>query len=227
MKLINEKIISFAICDAIISLVAWLSAIYSYNAFGDFPFDFRTLKSPSYRRLIEGSIIFYVLLTYLFRIFFSYYLKFKNKKNEITFQLVIIILLIYSIVSLVFFYLTPSHSTRAWIFVVLYLTLLFIFSLGWLYLLKKATNWFINKKDTLIKFIPPILLDKLPVIRDYFKEKPSAYFIIAFMILLVLCAFLLIFEHKWLAEQFANISYFCLVIGVGIEVYKMVKNPDG
>jgi hypothetical protein len=217
VKLIDKKTIFLTICDGIISVVTWVSVIYLYNAFGEFPLDFQTLKSPSYARLINGSIIFYILLTYSLRILFSYYLKFKKEGNVI-----LTIVLVYSIVSLMFFYLTSPHSTRAWVIVILYLVLLFIFSLIWLYLLK----WFINKKDVLIKFLPPVILDKLPKIKDYFEEKPSAYFIIVFMILLILCAFLLIFKQEWLAEQLANIAYFCLVIGVGIEFYKMVKNPN-
>jgi hypothetical protein len=82
--------------------------------------------------------------------------------------------------------------------------------------LPKAQDW-----------LPPIvyrfLVNNLPRARAYIKEKPSAPFIIAFMVFLMICAFLLIFKAEKAAEQLANIAYFSLVIGVGIEVYRMIK----
>jgi hypothetical protein len=44
-----------------------------------------------------------------------------------------------------------------------------------------------------------------------------------FMILLLSCAFLLIIKLEPVAEQIANIAYFLLVIGVGIEFYQLMK----
>lgn len=66
----------------------------------------------------------------------------------------------------------------------------------------------------------------MPRVREYFKEKPSAAFIIGFMALLMICAFLLIFKVEKAAEQIANIAYFSLVIGVGIEAYQMIKHGN-
>jgi hypothetical protein len=79
-------------------------------------------------------------------------------------------------------------------------------------------------------WLPPIfyrfLISNLPRIRSYIKEKPSAPFIIAFMFLLIVCAFLLIFKAEKVAEQLANIAYFSLVVGVGIELYQIVKHKN-
>lgn len=76
-------------------------------------------------------------------------------------------------------------------------------------------------------WLPPIiyrfLQANLPKAQAYIKEKPSAPFIIGFMILLIICAFLLIFKHEKTAERVANIAYFSLVIGVGIEVYQLIR----
>ena len=62
-----------------------------------------------------------------------------------------------------------------------------------------------------------------PRIKAYFKEKPSAPFIIAFMSMLIFCAFLLIIKQEEMAEDLANIAYFSIVIGVGIEVYQLLR----
>ena len=56
----------------------------------------------------------------------------------------------------------------------------------------------------------------------YFEEKLSAPYIIGFMILLTLCAFLLILRLEPVAEVIANIAYFLLVVGVGIEFYQLI-----
>ncbi len=57
----------------------------------------------------------------------------------------------------------------------------------------------------------------------YFQEKPSAPYIMLFMILLLSCAFLLMVKLEPIAEQIANIAYFLLVVGVGIEFYQLIK----
>lgn len=56
----------------------------------------------------------------------------------------------------------------------------------------------------------------------YFEEKPSAPYIIGFIILLTLCAFLLILHLEPVAEEIATIAYFLLVVGVGIEFYQLI-----
>ena len=62
---------------------------------------------------------------------------------------------------------------------------------------------------------------------DYFRSKPSAPFIIGFMILLMSCAFLLIAEKKKAAESLANWAYLLLVIGVLIELNQQVNFAGG
>jgi len=47
--------------------------------------------------------------------------------------------------------------------------------------------------------------------------------ILLFIFLLIMCAFMLILEMEWLAEQFANIVYFILVIGVVIKSVKFIR----
>jgi len=70
---------------------------------------------------------------------------------------------------------------------------------------------------------PPSVHEWILSMKRYLQGKPSAPFIILFMVLLVICAFLLVFKLEKLAEHLANIAYFALVIGVGIEVYQLIK----
>lgn len=76
-------------------------------------------------------------------------------------------------------------------------------------------------------FVPPILYKPLErniaLITGYFKEKPANPFIIIFMGLLVLWTFLLILKLEKTAEELANIAYFALLIGIGIEIYQQVR----
>jgi hypothetical protein len=73
-----------------------------------------------------------------------------------------------------------------------------------------------------IRKVRPGLAERWP----YFQEKPSAPYIISFMALLMSCAFLLIFKLEPVAEQIANVAYFLLVIGVGIEFVQMVRERN-
>ncbi|RLB28831.1 MAG: hypothetical protein DRH11_16765 [Deltaproteobacteria bacterium] len=51
----------------------------------------------------------------------------------------------------------------------------------------------------------------------------SKTYIIGFMVLIISCAFLLVFKAQNAAEEVANVAYFFLVIGVGIEVYRTIR----
>lgn len=51
----------------------------------------------------------------------------------------------------------------------------------------------------------------------YHKTNLSSAFILDFMLLFVLCAFLLTIKAEWIAKQIANLAYLLLVIGVGMK----------
>ena len=57
----------------------------------------------------------------------------------------------------------------------------------------------------------------------YVKENPGSGFVLAFMLLLITCAFLLIFKQERIAEQVANWAYLFLVIGVIIKFVRMLR----
>jgi len=93
-----------------------------------------------------------------------------------------------------------------------------------------AFVWIILMAGVLSKTyrIIPQLLMKLGI---HFKNKKKFFsssktYILGFMVLLVICAFLLIFKAEKIAEQVANVAYFLLAIGVGIELYSFIKHKD-
>lgn len=78
-----------------------------------------------------------------------------------------------------------------------------------------------------------ILIIVLPFVRrmksrlinkwSYFPKKPSAIYILLFMILLLFCVPLLIMKLDVVAGPISNIAYAFLIIGVGIEFYQLIK----
>lgn len=80
-----------------------------------------------------------------------------------------------------------------------------------------------NLQDWFPPIVYRLLMHNLPKVQASIKEKPSAPFIIGFMLSLIICAFLLIFKVENASEEVANVAYFLLVIGVGIEVYQMIR----
>ncbi|HBA27796.1 MAG TPA: hypothetical protein DCY98_10505 [Nitrospinae bacterium] len=90
-----------------------------------------------------------------------------------------------------------------------------------------TTGW---AEELLPSVIYKPLQNNMPKIREYCKayskKKSSTPFVIGFIVLLMICAFLLIFKQEKAGENLANIAYFLLVIGVGIEIYKLIKNGN-
>jgi hypothetical protein len=72
--------------------------------------------------------------------------------------------------------------------------------------------------------LPPFFLKYLRRLSAYFREKPSAVFMIAFIILLICCAFLLEFDQTLVAEKLANGAFFSLLLGVFIEFIQIARN---
>ena len=69
-----------------------------------------------------------------------------------------------------------------------------------------------------VRKIRPRLIGKW----SYFPKKPSAIYILLFMILLLFCVPLLIMKLDVVAGPISNISY-AFLIGVGIEFYQLIK----
>jgi len=78
------------------------------------------------------------------------------------------------------------------------------------------------------EWLPPalerFLRAKLPPLIDYIKKRPSSSLIGGFTLLLAFSALLLLFKEERLAEALAEVSYFMLLIGLGMEIYGLLKH---
>lgn len=64
-------------------------------------------------------------------------------------------------------------------------------------------------------------------VRQFFRENPGAVFVLGFQVLLLACAFLLVFGMVSLAEGFAVGAFFLLVVGVVLQLVCFVRGSDG
>jgi len=77
-----------------------------------------------------------------------------------------------------------------------------------------------KEREKMLKFKP------FYKVMNFFRKDLARVFILGFMILLISCAFLLIFKAEKTAEEVANVAYFLLVIGVGMKFVSMVRHKD-
>ena len=79
-------------------------------------------------------------------------------------------------------------------------------------------------------WLPPVLykhISNSPSKSDgHPKSTASAPFILVFMAAMIIAAILLILDAEKAAEHLANVAYFSVVIGVGIEIYELIKNRN-
>ena len=64
----------------------------------------------------------------------------------------------------------------------------------------------------------------LPKAKRYFRENPGALFVVAFQILLFVCAGLLIGGNSFWADGLAVVAYFSLVIGVVLQLISFLRH---
>ncbi|MCM8784524.1 MAG: hypothetical protein NC818_07185 [Candidatus Omnitrophica bacterium] len=104
----------------------------------------------------------------------------------------------------------------------LFIFLFFVVFLGEIFLLFLSLVTLVRKEENteILENLPPWLK------RSLFWIKTRAFSdkcILFFMLLLVLCAFFLIFKLEKIAQHLANLAYLMLVLGVGIKFVKMVR----
>ena len=68
--------------------------------------------------------------------------------------------------------------------------------------------------------------------KHHFRENWGAPFIIAFMVLLMVCAGMLAFGNEALANEVAVYAYYMLVVGVALQLAAFIRDerrekPDG
>lgn len=200
----------------------WVSLALSYNSYKEY------VRGPDNINIFPTELRVAIKSTFLFAIliFVALYILYgigRDKKGDYPTvrQYGVIIALYTAIVNLIFF----SKGTGV----------LIVENLAVLYLVLILLAWGMLRRfiviDTTVwaeEILPPVVYMSLQMamlkVRGYLEKKPLSHkFIIGFMALLIICALLLIFKQEKVAEQVANVAYFLLVIGVGIEVCQLVK----
>ena len=174
------------------------------------------------------SLSLWIFLIYLNNRIFNLPPRAIIINNIIAFSPSIIFYLIGSIVSVVGPY---SFAVRpGYLFMFLFIvTLIFSITLNLLFLLVLRSYGFqvifeqniTDKKESIKQYE---LSSWLARFINWIKSREfSDKCVLFFMFLLFMCAFLLILDMEWLAEQFANIAYFVLVLGVMIKFVKFAR----
>lgn len=214
----NKKIIFNIIFPA---GLMFASLVLSYNGYKEYikrSFDtFPAELKISIKAAFPWAILVFVALYILYNIIWR-----GRKVGTLSLRQHIIILILHAVIINIIFFSKGIH-----ILIVLNLALiiyLVFFLIVWAGINRLGV---IDTANLAEEFLPPIiyksLQKKMPSILAYFKEKPSALFIIGFMFLLIICTILLMLKLERTAKELANIAYFLLVIGVGIEVYRFIK----
>lgn len=211
----NKKLIFNAVFHAILMLT---SLALSYNTYKEYIKRSFDIFPAELKIAIKATFLWDILVLIILYILYSIW---RDRKNEsLSLQQYIIILILQTII----FFSKGIH-------------ILIVLNLALIYLIFFLIIWgginrliVIDTANGAEEILPPIIYKSLtkymPKVRAYIKETPSAPFIIGFMILLVICAIFLIFKQEGAAEELANIAYFSLVIGVGIEVYQSIKHGE-
>ncbi|MEK6645390.1 MAG: hypothetical protein AABY84_01770 [Candidatus Firestonebacteria bacterium] len=215
---LNGKLIYLLIADIIISIFSWSLAIYLYNIFGEKTLTFEVLTRHSYIILIVSGVLGYILTLGGFRV-----VSLKKMQDVFLYKSrILIAIILYCSIIVLFFCFTPPHSIRAWIVLLVYLTSISVFTFIWhkwgKYIYQLFCVTFLEQDFK--RYVPPILFERFPK----GKENSGKIFIGIFIVLILFCTLLLMFQNKELADYVDDYAYFSLVIGVGIELYRGRKH---
>lgn len=108
---------------------------------------------------------------------------------------------------------------------------LIVLNLSWVYMAVILFAWGGMKRSSIagwfnsiiVPFVYRAFKGYIPVLKQYSRDKPAGPFIVGFMALLTLCAFLFISNHEKAAEGLANIAYLFLGVAVAVEAYLMIR----
>ncbi|MBI4654814.1 MAG: hypothetical protein HY752_07470 [Nitrospirae bacterium] len=240
-KLIYKKLFFGVILHA---LILWAALALGYNSYKEFMREIEPLSrevKDSIKAIFPWAILLFSSLYFIFiRLRKTFETNRTNETNEtnktfnpqpifLNISQYVFMLTLYGVLINVFFFSKGRDILIPLNLSVLYSVILLTILLGLsrLFYFENLASNLQPLTSRIQDWLPPIiyrfLMNNLPKVQSYVKEKPSAPFIIAFMALLIICALLLIFKVEKAAEQLANIAYFSLVVGVGIELYQMIK----
>jgi hypothetical protein len=233
MDNIKQKMLEFGLKNKYFLIGLILHVIFFWGALSA---GFCTYKQGlDLSNFVKGSIVAmfpWTILTFIC-IFTILFIFKKNKKSIFLgiFQYTICLTVCVIVVNYFF------CSNKSYIYISFNLAIpYFIVFLLFLWILTKLlilSNISYNS-EVLQDWTPPIVYrflkknkHKMEAIRPFsikeFKKNPSHFFIIAFMVLLIICAVFLTFNPEKSAEKLASTAYIFLIIGVVIEVYMTIK----
>ncbi len=216
----NKKLIFNGIFSAGLMLASLALSYNTYKEYIKMSFD----TFPAELKIAIKATFLWAILVFI-TLYVLYSVWRGRKEGTPSLQQHIIILILQAVIINIIFFSKGIH-------ILIVLNLAIIIYLAFFLIAWAGINRLIvmDTANLAQEFLPPIIYRPLqkrtPLMLSYFKEKPSAPFIIGFMFLLIICAILLMLKSEKTAKELANIAYFLLVIGVGIEVYQFVKHGE-
>lgn len=197
----------------------WASLALSYNTFKEhirksndniFPLELKqAIKATFPLTVIIFTALFIILNIWV-----------AKKEKYISVRQYAVIFIIQAIIMNLIFFSKGNH-------------ILIVQNLAFFYLAVILVVWNGIREFTVIdtahwpkEFIPPIVYRLTRDIPAPFKQKPSAFFVKGFITVAVICAFLSLFKQIKVVRELANIAYFLVVIGAGIEMYKFIRHRE-
>lgn len=165
----------------------------------------------------------FFLTTLMFTVLYFLCSAYRNRGKglSLTFPQYCTVIILLAVMSNVLFFETALPATV-------------VLNLSFLYLAAFLVVWFKVEKlvhvdhKELRRFLPPILYEYMEGAysrnSNYLKENLTSLLIMVFVGLLGACALLLLFKKSTTAEQFADIAYISLFIGVVFKTYHLIRD---
>ena len=202
-------------------VILWISLALSYNSYTEFMKMIEPLER-AIRYSIKATFPWTILSFSVIYLFFAIRKKVGNV--YLNFREYVSVIILYStILNLLIF--TKGKD----VLIPLNISVLYFVVFLSIFLRVSQCSVISNIKDSFKAedWLPPIIYKlftgHFPRIKAYVKGRPSSPFIIAFMVVLIICALCLVSKREQRAEELGSIGYFLLVIGVGIELYQMIR----
>ena len=201
-----------------------LSLILSYNSYKEYVrgvnniHEFPLELKIAIKATLPLSIFVFVALF----VFFTILLNKKN--NYLSFWQYTSLIIIQSVIVNLIFFLSGIHILIIQNLALFYLTIfLFVWSGLRRVIMLDTTSWLVRNLPQQIYRLLQVLQENMPLLREYCKKRPSVPYIVSFLALFMLCSCLLILNARKEAEFVANVAYFLFIVGVGIEIYYLIK----
>jgi len=190
----------------------WISLAFSYNNFKEYFYISHNTFPVELKGSIKATFSWTIIMTVILSLVYGMR---RNKRCDYLsiHRNIIIIFSLAIIINLVF------HSYETPILIVQNL------SIAYFTILLLLFNR-VRKSRYLDALSWVRLQDNIVLLLAFLKEKTSRPFTISFIFLLAICGLFLIAKQEEIVERLEDIAYFSLFIGVGIELYQLMKQGN-